>query len=226
MTAAEFQAGTTRILYDADRLTTLSLEWLQPNFWRLRGAVLAELGGRGQALAVGTEAGEAVLRPYLRGGWMARINRDRYFFNGYKRSRPFREWRLLARLHAAGLPVPRPLMAGCDRSGLAYRGALLTQRIPHALPLDRLLAVLTEPDWRELAVTLNRFFGAGLVHPDLNPGNVLRDESGDWYLIDLDRARLRKGPVSPKPMIARLERALQRSSSYPPGLLPGLVSAS
>ncbi len=226
MTATEFQAGKTRILYDADRLTTVSFEWLQPAFWRMRGAVVAELGGRGQALAVTIEAGQAVLRPYLRGGWMARLNRDRYLHLGYQRSRPFREWHLLARLHAAGLPVPRPLLAGSERAGLIYRGALLTRRIADALPLDQLLSVLTEADWKELAVTLQRFFGSGLVHPDLNPGNILRDEAGNWYLIDLDRATLRPGPVSPKPMIARLERALKRSSHYPAGLLPGLVSSA
>jgi len=109
---------------------------------------------------------------------------------------------------------------------LIYRGALLTRRIADALPLDQLLSVLTEADWKELAVTLQRFFGSGLVHPDLNPGNILRDEAGNWYLIDLDRATLRPGPVSPKPMIARLERALKRSSHYPAGLLPGLVSSA
>ena len=222
--AAEFRAGSVRILYDAQRLTTVSLEWLQPEFWRLRGAVLAELGGRGQALAVDTDAGQAVLRPYLRGGWMARVSRDRYLFAGYRRSRPFREWQVLARLHAAGLPVPRPLLAGCERIGLTCRGALLTSRIVNALPLGQLLAVMTDADWQELAVTLKRFFGVGLVHPDLNPGNVLRDKDGNWYLIDFDRARVRAGPVRPDRMLARLERALGRSPHYRLGLLPELVS--
>lgn len=222
--ATEFQAGSTRILYDADCLTAVSLEWVQPEFWRLRAAVLAELGGRGQALAVDTGDGQAVLRRYLRGGWAARLSRDRYLFTGYGRCRPFREWRILARLHATGLPVPRPLMASCERSGLSYQGALVTSRIADALPLSQLLAVLTQADWEELAVTLMRFFGAGLVHPDLNPGNVLRDEGGRWYLIDFDRARIGRGPVRPDRMLARLERALARSPHYRAGLLPGLLS--
>ncbi|MCC5866255.1 MAG: 3-deoxy-D-manno-octulosonic acid kinase [Wenzhouxiangella sp.] len=223
MRAAEFQAGRTRILYDADRITAVSLECLQPAFWQLRGAVLADLGGRGQALAVQTEAGQAVLRRFLRGGVAARLSRDRYIFTGYRRSRPFREWQVLVRLAAAGLPVPRPLMASCERSGLSYRGALLSERIPDALPLSQLLGVLTDADWLELADTLSRFFAAGLIHADLNPGNLLRDSAGRWYLLDFDRARIVSRPVSGKGMVGRLERALLRSAHYRPGQLSALL---
>jgi 3-deoxy-D-manno-octulosonic acid kinase len=210
MPTAEFQAGSTRILYDRDALTAVSLEWLQPQFWQIRKAVLDELGGRGQALKIDTPIGIAVLRRYLRGGQVARISRDRYLFTGYQRSRAFGEWRVLERLHGQGFPVPRPLLASCERRGIFYRAGLLTRFIDSALPLSQLASILTDDDWQQLATTLAAFFKAGLIHADLNADNILRDGQGRWYLIDFDRARLQARPADPSPMIARLARSLDK----------------
>jgi 3-deoxy-D-manno-octulosonic acid kinase len=211
MPAGQFQAGSTRILYDPGWTTAISLEWLHTDFWRLRGAVRRELGGRGQAIAIDTLGGPAVLRRYHRGGQVARISRDRYLFRGYSPSRGFREWRLLARLHADGLPVPRPLMASCERVGMTYRAGLMTGLIDGAEPLQQRVDDLSERDWQHLVGTLRRFFEAGVVHADLNAGNVLRGGDGCWYLIDFDRARLRGGRVDPTRMIRRLRRSLTKN---------------
>ena len=208
MAAGQFQAGSTRILYDPDWIAAVSLEWLHPEFWRLRGAVRQVLGGRSQAIAIDTVSGPAVLRRYHRGGQVARISRDRYLFCGYQRSRGFHEWRVLARLHAQGLPVPRPLMASCERRVLTYRAGLLTGLIVEAETLGDRAATLTDPDWRDLVAMLRRFFAAGVVHADLNADNVLRAGDGRWYLVDFDRARLAARPVDGVPMIRRLRRSL------------------
>jgi 3-deoxy-D-manno-octulosonic acid kinase len=210
MPTAQFQAGSTRILYDRDALTAVSLEWLQPQFWQIRKAVVDELGGRGQALKIDTAIGIAVLRRYLRGGQVARISHDRYLFTGYPRSRAFQEWRVLEHLHERGLPVPRPLAASCERRGLFYRAGLMTRYIDSALPLAQLASILTDADWQQLATTLEAFFQAGLIHADLNADNILRDGQGRWYLIDFDRARLQTRPADPLPMIARLSRSLDK----------------
>jgi 3-deoxy-D-manno-octulosonic acid kinase len=210
MSVSEFRAGPHRILYDDSVLPAVSLEWLQPAFWHLRRAVTAELGGRGQAIAVQTDAGAAVLRRYLRGGQVARLVQDRYLFTGYHRSRAFREWQVLHRLFEAGLPVPRPLAASCERRGGVYRAGLLTGLIPNALPLSSTAGCLSVDDWRGLAGTLRAFFAGGMIHPDLNAHNILRTESGDWYLIDFDRARIATRPVDPGPMLARLFRSLDK----------------
>ena len=211
MAAGQFQAGSTRILYDPDWTSAVSLEWLHPEFWRLRGAVVRELGGRGQAVAIDTPGGSAVLRRYFRGGQAARLSRDRYLFSGYARSRGFHEYRVLARLHADGLPVPRPLMASCERRGLTYRAGLMTGLIDGAETLVDRAADLSERNWGSLITTLRRFFEAGVVHADLNAANVLLDGDGCWHLIDFDRARLRRGPVHPAPMVRRLRRSLVKN---------------
>lgn len=210
MSEAQLQAGSTRILYDPAALDVVSPEWLHPAFWRLRHAVIAELGGRGQALAVATDAGPAVLRRYLRGGQIARISRDRYLFTGFRRSRSFREWNVLHTLHARGLPVPRPLLAGCTRLGLTCRAALMTALIPNARSLAQAAATLTRSDWQQLGEILAAFFQAGVIHADLNAHNLLIDSTGRWHVIDFDRGRLAGRPVQGERMLLRLFRSLDK----------------
>ena len=211
MAGKEFRTDSGAIVYDADVLTVVSMEWLQPDFWQFRNAVIGHLGGRGQALVVETPAGPAVLRRYLRGGQARRITTDRYLFAGYARSRGYREWHLLDRLYRAGLPVPQPLAASCERAGLTYRAGLLTRLIPGVRSLMQVAPDLGHAEIDQLVVVLKRFFAAGLVHPDLNASNILCDEQDQWFLVDLDRARRVSGPSRPAPMINRLKRSLKKA---------------
>jgi 3-deoxy-D-manno-octulosonic acid kinase len=210
MPEQQFCAPLLRILYDPQRVTAISPEWLQCGFWRLRGGVTAELGGRGQALQLETPIGAAVLRRYLRGGMVARISHDRFLFTGYSNSRAFVEWSALIRLLERGLPVPRPLMASCERQGPFYRAGILTELIPGARSLADAAGVLGEDDWRRLGEVLQRFFAAGMVHADLNARNILLDAAGRWYLIDFDRARILDRPARPDRMLARLNRSFDK----------------
>ena len=82
-----------------------------------------------------------MLRHYRRGGFIARLSRDRYVWTGEARVRAFAEWRLLELLTERGLPVPKPIAARYQRSGLLYRCDLITQRIADAQPLSAALAV-------------------------------------------------------------------------------------
>jgi 3-deoxy-D-manno-octulosonic acid kinase len=204
------QWGGHRILYNPSRLTTISLEWFDPAFWSMRDLVQRRFEGRGQALAIATPTGPAVLRRFLRGGWVSRLVRDRYLYLGPFRSRAFREYDLLRALFEQGLPVPEPLAALCDRRGLTYRAALITGEIPGARTLASLAAGLQDEDWHALRLTLDQFFAAGLKHPDLNAKNILRDQRGNWYLIDFDRARQAARRSDPAPMLRRLQRSLHR----------------
>jgi 3-deoxy-D-manno-octulosonic acid kinase len=210
MKEARLQAGNALILYDADALEVISPEWLFPQFWTRRQQVIATFGGRARALAVATDVGPAVLRRYHRGGMIARVVRDRYLFTGHERSRALREWRVLARLHARGLPVPAPLMASCERSGFTYRAGLLTRLIEGAVSLAEAGHGLQAGHWQRLGATLARFSRAGVAHADLNAHNLLVDADGRWYVIDFDRARIDGGPVDPAPMLGRLERSLDK----------------
>lgn len=198
------------ILYDSEAVSAPDARWLQPEWWIAQGAVQAELGGRGRALVVQTPAGAAVLRRFCRGGWMAPLLKDRYWRLAHSRSRAFREFRLLSQLLSLDLPVPQPLAASFEPAGPFYRAGLLTQFLPGTRQLADLADELTAPEWMALASVLRRFFDAGLVHPDLNARNLLMNARGQWFVLDLDRAHLRGGPIAAGRMIERLARSLRK----------------
>lgn len=184
--------------------------WLRPSWWTRQSAVKAELRGRGRAIVVQSPVGLAVLRRFRRGGWMAPLLNDRYWRSGLEQSRGFREFRLLSRLWELDFPVPQPLAASYEPAGLFYRAGLLTRFLPETRPLAEVADELAASDWKALAEVLRRFFHAGLVHPDLNARNLLIDSRGQWFVLDLDRARLRDRPVCGGRMIKRLARSLRK----------------
>ena len=208
------RSGPLRILLDSRLATEPEAGWFDPDWWRARDAVLAELGGRGQALAVESPMGQAVLRTYHRGGMIRHLSESSYVYTGAGRTRPFAEWRVTCRLLEAGLPVPEPLAAAFARKGLFYSGALLTRRIPDAEPLTKAAVRMQSADWRRLGEMLGKATRAGLRHPDLNAGNILLDHRGKFWLLDFDRARIvdhaADSAIDPGPMIARLQRSMRK----------------
>jgi 3-deoxy-D-manno-octulosonic acid kinase len=204
------RSGPLKILFDSQLGAKPEAGWFDPDWWRARDAVLAQLGGRGQALAVKSSLGEAVLRVYHRGGLVRHLSRSRYVFTGSDRTRPFAEWRVNRGLLDVGLPVPEPLAAAFERQGPFYRGALLTRRIPDAEPLPKAAGRMESEDWRNLGEMLGKAAGAGLRHPDLNANNILMDSGGKFWLLDFDRAWIADNAFDPGPMIGRLQRSMKK----------------
>ncbi|MEZ5464590.1 MAG: 3-deoxy-D-manno-octulosonic acid kinase [Lysobacteraceae bacterium] len=177
-------------------------------------------GGRGGRGAVWFVEGEGrdgpikvVLRHYRRGGLMAKLMGDRYFWHGAEESRPFHEFRLMQSLCRRGLPVPRPLAARFRRSGLFYRGDILIERVPGARTLAQCLpeAVSNPALWKRLGETLGRFQRAGAFHADLNAHNILFDRDGNAWVIDFDRGQiLRPAAGWQDANLARLLRSLTK----------------
>lgn len=198
------------ILYDSSLVPAPDAHWLQPEWWASESKVKGELQGRGRAVVVQTPVGQAVLRRFRRGGWMAVPLQDRYWRWNAERSRGFREFRLVSQLRKMNLPVPQPLAASFEPEGLFYRAGLLTCLLPQTRQLAELADTLSFSDWKALAAVLQRFFHAGLVHPDLNARNLLMDDQGQWFVIDFDRASLRQRPIAGRRMIERLARSLHK----------------
>lgn len=174
-----------------------------------RGSVEAP-GGRGSVRFFTVAGREFVLRRYLRGGLAARFSRDGYLWLGESRTRSFRELRLLGRLADMGLPVPRPVAARYRRSGLFYRGELVTERLPGASSLaSRWLAgEASDADWSAAGRCIRRFHDAGVRHADLNAHNVMLDGSGSVWLLDFDRGRVVRPGAWRERVLARLARSL------------------
>lgn len=208
------------IVYDAEQIQHPDPALFDEAHWRQRDAVRGKAAGRGSALFLDTPFGAAVLRRYLRGGWPAKVSRDRYLFNGWQRSRPLDEFRILADLATHGLPVPDPLAAMTLRSGPFYTGSLLTRRLETAETLADLLPACHQdiPMWRDVGACIRRFHDFGLVHADLNARNILVDAEGRVFLIDFDRARISRGDTRAYAAnLARLERSLGKLWPAPLG---------
>jgi 3-deoxy-D-manno-octulosonic acid kinase len=209
--AAQKTTRSGAILCDAAIVAQVEADWFDPDHWRGHGGAQAPNGGRGAAWLVQTPAGAAVLRHYRRGGALARLAGDRYWWNGAERSRPFAEFRLLQWLRAQTLPVPRPLAARYQRDGLFYRADLLTGLIPAAETLAQRLAggTLDAACMAAVGTTIARFHAAGAWHADLNAHNVLLNASG-VHLIDFDRGRRRAPGAWTAQNLARLRRSLRK----------------
>lgn len=211
MKPTTIRQGSSRIVYDADVIAAGDAALFDPAHWRQAGALEGSAPGRGTSWFLDAPFGPAVLRRYLRGGMVAKVNRDRYLYRGADASRPFREFHLLAQMAEDGLRVPRPLAGLCEREGPFYRAALLTRRIAPARPLpDHFF----DPrfDWRRLGAELRTFFDAGMVHADLNARNILvHGDTGAAWIIDLDASSYDPSrPADGARQLARLRRSLDK----------------
>ena len=206
------QAGGA-MLYDASRVGQPEASLFDPAHWRALGALDEMPGGRGTVAFVRTPAGERwVLRHYRRGGLMARIVADRYFYAGADGTRSFREFRLLRQLRAWDLPVPQAVAARYERTGLGYRADLITVELPVRRTVAQALqqAPIAPDDWRAVGRCIGRLHAHGVQHADLNAHNLLLGEAGEVYVLDFDRGRVRaRGPWE-QAVLARLQRSLQK----------------
>jgi 3-deoxy-D-manno-octulosonic acid kinase len=195
-------------------------------------AAASEPRGRGKVRYLALPFAEAVLRRYRRGGFAARFSEDWYLWRGRDATRPFREFRLTAALHADGLPVPRPLAARYLRAGLGYRADLITERIPDAETLAEHVQAGRAIDWAAIGRLLARFHRRGLWHADLNAHNVMIDATCGLWLIDLDRGRLRAPDRAwMRGNLLRLKRSLlkvgaaERVQDFEASVWPRLLAA-
>jgi 3-deoxy-D-manno-octulosonic acid kinase len=200
------------IVHDAERLPDVSTADFDPVDLARRELIRATAKGRGNAwfVAVSATAQEQhVVRHFRRGGLIARLLGDRYFWTGAVRTRAFREFDLLVHLESLGLPAARPVAARYERQGLWYRADLRTVAIAGARTLASLL--LEDPDldvWRRVGQTVRRFHDAGIFHADLNAHNVLVDPAGVVHLVDFDRGRRRAPGRWRNANLRRLHRSL------------------
>lgn len=200
------------ILYDASRLRKAQPEWFDREYWQHRDALASMTGGRGSVAFLQTDDGNWVLRRYLRGGLMARVSRDRYLWTGERRTRSFAEWRLLAELLRRHLPVPRPVAARYQRSGLSYTADLITEEISGARTLAQSLSSRSAEQWRAIGRTIARFHREGVHHADLNAHNILIAPDETIYVLDFDRGRIRGRGAWEQDVLARLKRSLEKVS--------------
>ena len=181
----------------------------RPSAWteRISGGTTGT--GRGSVARVTLPGGRAALLKQLRrGGWAGALWCDR--FVGRARLRANLEAPGEARARGVPTPAVLALLEIPGPPGL-FRGWLALEDIPETKSLLDVLRSALDPSAAiGVAMAAARVMhDVGVEHVDLNLGNLLvRDRGGklEGLVIDLDRVRLRSGPIP----VARRRRALRR----------------
>ncbi|MGR3806427.1 3-deoxy-D-manno-octulosonic acid kinase [Pasteurella testudinis] len=197
--------------------TALSPEQLfDIHFWQQQQRVIGQAKGRGitwflQAddLDIGKNL---ALRHYYRGGWSAKFNRDRYFDHSLKNSRSFAEFKMLRRLHKAGLPVPQPIAARVIKKTVGYQADILLERVENSSDLTALLQqqTLSVAQWQEIGELIRQMHDLQVCHRDLNAHNILlQQQNGQqkFWLIDFDKCAFLSGDDWKQGNLERLHRS-------------------
>lgn len=219
-TVEKFAGGA--ILYDRQVISEMGVDRFAAGGWLHAEPVAGSLraAGRGNTLYVGNVPRQFVLRHYLRGGLAGKLVRDAYVWTGENSSRPFAEWRMLAKMADSGLRVPRPAAARYCRRGPFYTADIITVRIPHVVALSEYIAgdAPAEGFWASIGAAVQDFHANGVYHADMNAYNLQVDNDGDLWMLDFDRGKLLPpGPWQQK-TLSRLHRSLQKIVALDPRL--------
>lgn len=214
MTETLERTATGAILYDRSIINQISATSFTPAGWPHADAVRGAMGsgGRGSTLYIGNVPGQFVLRHYRRGGLPGKLVRDRYVWLGEDETRPFREWRMLAKMAEFGLRVPRPAAARYVRRGPFYTADIITVRVPGIRPLSRVIAEGPRKPayWSAIGGGIFEFHAAGVYHADMNAYNVQLDTNDRVWMLDFDRGRLRAPGPWQQATLKRLHRSLRK----------------
>ncbi|MCK4710290.1 MAG: 3-deoxy-D-manno-octulosonic acid kinase [Gammaproteobacteria bacterium] len=167
--------------------------------------------GRAEVVYFHLEDQNFVLKHYYRGGLVASISKDQYFGFDIEKTRAFREWRLLKKMHALGLPVPEAVAARVVKSLFSYRADLITREIEKVKTLAELLTVkaIDTQMWEKIGACIKLFHQHDIYHADLNARNILLTMEEDIFLIDFDNSCFRNGADTWKMAnLKRLKRSL------------------
>lgn len=210
------------ILYDKAIINQISDERFTPEGWLHAEVLTGSLrsAGRGNTMFVGNVPRQFVLRHYRRGGLLGKLVRDTYIFSGEDLTRSFMEWRLLDKLAANNMNVPRPAAARFVRRGTFYTADLITVRIPDVVSLSQ---YITEEDrdeafWQSLGAAIWKFHEAGVYHADMNAYNVQVDKDGDIWMLDFDKGALKSPGPWQQETLSRLHRSLKKVLGLDPKL--------
>jgi 3-deoxy-D-manno-octulosonic acid kinase len=158
----------------------------------MRARALATYRGRGRPFGVDVPGlGRVFVRPYLHGGMLGRVTRDRFASD----ARFEAELAAHAAAAAAGVPVCEALGVVSRPAGLGMRrGWILLREVPGGRDLLETLAAGTPPARRQTLLfsagrAMRALHDAGFHHPDLHLKNLLVTPADAVLVLDLDRAQ-------------------------------------
>ena len=210
--------GDSTILYDANLITDVTLRLFDRDYHtnnedQQNNSLSDSASGVGRAKVVYFchEDKSLVLKHYYRGGAVAHLTKDCYFGFDIEKTRAFREWRLLKKMHKLGLPVPEAVAAHVNKGLFYYRADLITREIENVKTLAEFLSnqMADAEVWKKIGACIKMFHQYNVYHADLNARNILLADAEDVYLIDFDNSGFRADAESWKMAnLARLKRSL------------------
>jgi len=158
-----------------------------PSWLLTENLITNTASGRGLVYFFSILGESCVLRHYYRGGLVAKVSTDRFIFRHLRQTRPYRELSLLAKLHEAGLNVPKPLAAKLKHTRFSYTADIITGAIPRAQELhSHILQQALKPSvWHEIGATLRKMHDLQACHYDINVKNVLLQQPDSTLQAEL-----------------------------------------
>ncbi len=210
------KSGNSYILYDAELISDPTVQLFDADYHtkqdhQQNNSTTSPGIGRAKVVYFSINGRGAVLKHYFRGGAIASILKDHYLGFSIVKSRSFREWRLLKKMHELNLPVPAPVAAHVKKGLLWYQADLITIKIEDSQTLSDVLSqqAITSKQWSGIGACIKSFHRHDIYHADLNARNILLTPSDDIYLIDFDNSGFRVSSESWKMAnLARLKRSL------------------
>ncbi len=167
-------------------------------------------GGRGTARVAELCGLPVVVKRESRGGWAGALLPDLYLH-----ANPFlAEWELSCHLFALGL-YPRPVAQQFVTRGPFVRVYHATERVDGGASLGHLWheGRLDGPSLRHAGAAVAALHRAGVLHGDLNAGNLLITSEGRGLFLDLRHSRTAPGHPSVEQRelnLTRLGRSLHK----------------
>ncbi|GAA6185019.1 3-deoxy-D-manno-octulosonic acid kinase [Aliiglaciecola sp. NS0011-25] len=203
------------IYFDPCFLPNCQSDYFSPIFWQQKNAIIGSAVGRGTTHFIQTEQHELVLRHYRRGGLIGKLLSDQYLYLGLESTRAFREYNLLAKMNAMGLPAPTPVAYRIIKKCIYYQADLLTVKIANAQDIHHVLQnrALSEQEWKNIGETIAQFHQQQIYHHDLNIHNIMLDDAGKIWLIDFDKCAEKAGESWKQSNLERLLRSLNKETN-------------
>jgi 3-deoxy-D-manno-octulosonic acid kinase len=198
-------------------------KYFDPSWLIAQNLITQTASGRGLVYFFSALGENCVLRHYYRGGLVAKLSNDKFISKALEQSRPYKELNLLAKLHSAGLNVPKPIAARLKHANFTYTADIITGTIPRAQELHEhiLKQPLEHSIWEKIGATLHKMHDLQACHYDINVKNILLQKDGEQsktvYLLDFDGCKIRNGDTWKSANLARFKRSLEKQrTKYSP----------
>ncbi len=190
----------------------LSADFFDPTWLKQQNLIEQTKSGRGAVYFFSFNNRKFALRHYLRGGLVAKINKQRFRWKNIANTRVYSELLLLEYMHKNGLRVPTPIAGRVEKAGLTYSAAIITEIIPHSNELHQILlqSPIDKALWSAIGASIKQMHNLNVCHDDINVKNILIDNKEQVFLIDFDKCMRKPDGNWKEKNIARFRRSLDK----------------